>query len=317
MTTPDKLQGDEILLGDVADFLEMQLESTDWIIDPFLPAGGRMLLYGETGEGKSQLAMTAAFAVLQGHKFLQEYQCSKGPVVYIQADMPMQEWYERLEINTRALTSMKGLKHVFYPAGLDIIAEAKNSHSQLAEFIREATPKLVVVDVLSETHRLDENDNGVPGPVYRAWHAVVGPGAGILFVHHEKKPQGDFRHNKYAFSGAHKWLDLSSSSWRVFPKKNKTEIWLENPKAARNAPRMDQMRLERTPELLMVKSVGEAVDAWLAKEIEYRRHPKEFLAREAQSLTRWAPGKALSRATVYRRLEHYSPVSEGETVSRA
>lgn len=294
-----QIDGSQSFGSSIDELLELELEHEEWVVDPFLPAGGRMLLYGETGVGKSQVAMTMALAVLQGLPFLDKFGTTRGNVCYIQADMPLVEWKERIQLSTKHLPTTSGFFQIFCAETLNILEEARHpERSQFREWIIEFGPKLVIVDVLSETHQEDENDNSVPGPVYNAWKKIVGTQAGILFVHHEKKP-AEYRNNKYSFSGAHKWLDLCSSSLRVSESRN--QIFLENPKAARNAARADKIALDRDPQTLLVRPAGKPVEVAFRQMMEAGKTKSEIVA-EVTDINKYKDG-IIPKTTAYRRFK--------------
>jgi len=300
----NSFDGSQNFGSSVDDVIGLELEHESWIVDPFLPAGGKMLLYGETGVGKSQIAMTMALACLQGAPFLGKFPTQRGNICYIQADMPLVEWKERLARSCSHLSDRSGFFQIYCAETLNILNEARRpDSSQFREWIIEFDPSLVIVDVLSETHQEDENDNSVPGPVYHAWRKIVGPKPGILFVHHEKKPS-EFRNNKYAFSGAHKWLDLCSSSLRVSESRN--VIYLENPKAARNAKRMEKLALRRDEETLLVYP-SKPVEAVFQQMVEQGKSIKEIVA-EVTNAHKYQDG-IMSQPTAYRKLKqmNYQP----------
>src|ERR1051325_9049035 len=82
-------------------YLEGELHSAVFpeplfLVDSLIPMGGLVMLHGPKTAGKTQLALTLGVAVATGTPFLGEYSCTKGRVLFVEADMPRKMLQDRV-----------------------------------------------------------------------------------------------------------------------------------------------------------------------------------------------------------------------------
>ena len=171
------------------DFLRLDDLKTDYIIPNLLPEVGRVALYGVAKRGKSFLALQVAFAVCQGIPFLGHEVVKPGPVLYLQFDTPPELWQERLKKLQNAGVSIPDNLYFIHPSTQPRRVNVLDGHQarEIHDMITAKLPALVVIDVLSKIHHLNENEAQDMKPVIGHLSTLC-QGRALLIVHHTAKP---------------------------------------------------------------------------------------------------------------------------------
>ena len=156
---------------------------TKWMVDELLPVGGIMLMAGDSGAGKTELAANLALAVVNGGEFLSR-KCEQGVVAWINLDEPVATFCDRM-----GALEMPDDQLVY--CGADSFDElaAGQEMAWLESLIEEAQPRIVFIDTLGRFLKIkDFNDYG---PFQRATDRlrpiIEKYGSTIVFLHHLKK----------------------------------------------------------------------------------------------------------------------------------
>lgn len=158
----------------------------DWIIKGMIPHAELMVVYGESGSGKSFLALDLAAAIVRGVDW-QELKVKKGRVVYICA-----EGVGGFRQRVRAYGKKHAIDLTEMPG---VIADAPNLASVddvnlLLKSLRTyGAADLVIVDTLSATMPgLNENSGEDVGKVLEHCKAIhKTTGALVMLIHHSGK----------------------------------------------------------------------------------------------------------------------------------
>lgn len=177
---------------DVNSYLGVTLPDHKWLIEGFIAKPSYVLLVGDGKSGKSTLAFQAALAVAHGVPFL-GMPCTKGRVLYIQCDVSEFTWQLMLHNFQRAGEDLSGDVFFVNPAKvahyLDVLT--KQTVDYLKAIRDSCNPDMVVLDVLCELHRSDEQDSTsmriVLNNILSVFHNV-----GLLIVHHSSKLNPDY-----------------------------------------------------------------------------------------------------------------------------
>ena len=171
------------------DFLRLEGLKTDYIIPQLLPEVGRVALYGVAKRGKSFLALQMAFSVCQGIPFLGYEVTKPGPVLYLQFDTPPELWQERLAKLRDASTAIPNNLYFVHPSTQPRRVNVLDGHQarEIHDMITATLPALVIIDVLSKVHRLNENEATDMKPVIDHLSTLCA-GRAMLIVHHTAKP---------------------------------------------------------------------------------------------------------------------------------
>lgn len=188
-----------------AELAQKEYEKPEFILDPYIPAGGIVLLWGDTSIGKSPVTWAMAKSIGQGTHYF-GLPCRQGKVLYLEMDTP------ELSIAPRVKKLSGGLpENVWWmfakPLGLPALSnEEREGLSQAQE---EIVPDVVFVNTLRKAHDLNDIESRTPKLVYSFFQKTF-PQAALVFVHHERKKGTDpnaIQHDKEGFSGSKHWLD--------------------------------------------------------------------------------------------------------------
>jgi RecA-family ATPase len=172
-------------------YLELPSSAETFLIDPLLPSGGAMLLYGDPKVGKSFAALQLAGALQSGESWL-GFATRKAKVVYVQLDTPRNVWQSRI----RDLLQKGAL------CELPLFADRETLDAwpfnilnpehliRLRESLQEVNPDLVIIDTLRESHSADENDSTEMQEAIAALVAATQPAA-LCLISHARKPSQD------------------------------------------------------------------------------------------------------------------------------
>jgi RecA-family ATPase len=171
-----------------SDYLALPRSAETWLIEPLLPVGGTMLLYGDPKVGKSYAALQLAISLATGSDWFSFRGRGSRQVVYIQLDTPRSLWADRVQ---RLRDSGLATDAVFFAdrETLDTWPfDILNIEHQilLSEALAKIKPDAVILDTLREAHRGDENDATDMQNVVSHLTAAVKPAALIMVAHGRK-----------------------------------------------------------------------------------------------------------------------------------
>lgn len=173
-------------------YLALPSSPATWLIDPLLPSGGAMLMYGDPKVGKSFAALQLMDAITTGKEWL-GFKTRKAKVVYLQLDTPRNVWQDRINqlYLKSAITDLSFLcadRESLNTWPFDIL---NPEHLLLLrDELRNHMPELVIVDTLRESHSADENDSTEMQAVVAALVAATQPSA-LCVISHARKPSQD------------------------------------------------------------------------------------------------------------------------------
>lgn len=181
-----------ILTG--SEYLSLPRSPETFLVEPLLPSGGALCLYGDPKVGKSFAAIQLALAIQGGKDWLGFPIRVNGNVAYIQLDTPRTVWAERLD-KLRATGLQVESIHLADRESLRTwpfdIFNPEHFHTLQSELAR-IKPVAVIIDTLKETNQLEENSNTEGQKVIAALTAATQPAAMIL-VHHGRKPNAEYQ----------------------------------------------------------------------------------------------------------------------------
>lgn len=186
-------------------YIDLPAPATPWLVDKLIPVGGLVNLYGRQKGGKSFLAMQLALALALGHTEWLGRTLPGIPtkVLYVQLDTPRSLWQDRFKnLREAGVIIPDGSSFVNTPSEYPYQMEDKESapypfdilqpshQNWLKEKVSLNKPELVILDILREVHRGDENDAGHMQQVLAQLDLACRPAA-ILMISHGKKPPSD------------------------------------------------------------------------------------------------------------------------------
>lgn len=232
-----------MIYAPIEDFLAIEVPESLYIVDPIIPLGSDVIIYGDTGVGKSMVGLTLAAAVAQGKPFLGTFPVMESSVLYVQLDMPVYEWQERLQTTTgyfplEDYTNPFTMLH-FDKGEFDIMSPSDEQKHQIAEALDQHNPALIIMDVIADAHTMDEVSGATPKRYYRACRKLFGPEVSMVHVHHQRKSQAgaDNQGNpKHSASGHHAFVDPCSAALQINEAADNAieDIWVNFAKNPRN-----------------------------------------------------------------------------------
>lgn len=191
MVAPDRYR---FVTGDA--YLGLPTAEQTWVIEPLIPAGGLVNIYGKPKEAKKSwmglnmaLAITNGWDDLMGHFPVRTW----GPVAYLQVDTPRSLWMPRFELLKRGgydLSVLYLADPELVPYPLDLLDEEGRHTDILIEMVAEAfgdtAPLVVFIDTLREVHSGDEDKSTVMRNVIARLRAAF-MGSAIVLISHSRK----------------------------------------------------------------------------------------------------------------------------------
>lgn len=225
-------------------------EAEDEIIgEGILPAGGGLILAGESGDGKSLLRLELGIHLALGKDWAGLKIPQRRRVLIIQTENTQRQEAYRLR------RMLLGLGLTYHDIG-DLLLFSDPRHrfnlakskdeSQLTDIISQSQAEVVIYDPLTSFHSVNENDNVA---IRNVLDTITGInrtlGVTAIVVHHFGKP-GDATSNAYRTRGASSIKDWADTLVTLIRKKHehKTLRLLEFVKV-RNGPEPKPILLER------------------------------------------------------------------------
>lgn len=175
-TPPDALVPDPGIVGrhassavDWAELWRHDPTSTDWLLEPLLPRGRGIATYSPAKAGKSLLSLDASAKVATGRRCLDQPPGPPRSVLYIDAEMTLDDLRERLE--DMGYGPSDDLTHLHYHVLPDLPPlDTPHGGAELAELAAAYEAELVVLDTVAAVVSGDENS----ADTYRAYWSCTG-----------------------------------------------------------------------------------------------------------------------------------------------
>ena len=171
----------------IAEYLSLPHPDHNWLISGIIAKPTYVLLLGDGKSGKSTLALQMSLAVANGIPFM-GFPTRKGRVLYLQCDVSDFTWRLMLSNFKTNGESLQGNVFLVNPLKshpyLDVLS--KTTLDYLKEIRDSCHPDMVVLDVLCEFHRSDEQDATSMRIILNLLLKVF-EGTGLLIVHHTSK----------------------------------------------------------------------------------------------------------------------------------
>ncbi len=285
-----------VVMGGI-DFMDREITTPPYIIEPFLPMGGLALLHGKRGIGKSFLGTTIMEAVCKGDPLFGVFPTTKGRVLYVQLDMTDSVFQDRL--------CQAGDFYRF--EGWDVLVGVANmmKANRTTDWVQKVhlkRPDLIIIDTLRKAHHWSENESDTPSKFLTKIRELFGA-ITIIMIHHDKKtsenggvPQDEM------FRGSGAWLDDMDLGLHIIKKRD--GLWVEFSKV-RTCPEIEPIAVKLDiPNMRLMpaneKSVSAASRARAAARVFIKDSPKA----EPSEVYEFLVGKGFSKPTASRAKEY-------------
>ncbi len=183
--------GPRVVSIDTDDFIRMDLPERKELLSPWLPEQGLAMVHAERGIGKTYFALSCAYAVATGGKFLKFQAPSPRRVLYIDGEMPATAMQERLMQLKLSQPADEVLLRIITP---DLQPKDQGSINlsdpvfQSALRLEVESADLIVIDNISTLVRGGkENESESWLPVQEWALRQRAEGRSVLWVHHSGK----------------------------------------------------------------------------------------------------------------------------------
>ena len=177
---------------DIGDFVTMDFPPREMMLGPVLPTQGLAMVYAPRGLGKTYFALSFAYAVASGGKFLDWHAPEPRRVLYIDGEMPAALMKERLiQITDGAASDIMhtGYLRIVTPQlQKDVTPDISTYEGQAMINALAADADLIVLDNLASLHLAGSENEGDSWLAVQSW--LIGlrnSGRSVLIVHHSGK----------------------------------------------------------------------------------------------------------------------------------
>jgi len=178
LNTPDKVINWQ---AEPIDLAEATPRPVEWLVKDLIPARHATNLYGDSGTGKSLIALYLALCVIEGIPFLNFPTTKRGKVLYLDLELDAEihtlRWWA-IARGAGYTTPPKGLRYVRWTQGLI------GHEGELWELIEQEQPALLIVDSFGKaTGKPLDPDLAIA--LYNLFDALPVP---VLVIDHTAKP---------------------------------------------------------------------------------------------------------------------------------
>ena len=231
------------------ELLERDDEPFGWLAQDLLPEAGVSMLPGDSGCGKTWLALDLALAISSGRQFLNHFETLPGRVLYVDLESGPRRMKARLAQLRRPDDVPELIEFAFFGESLGL--EKETNAEQFAAFVEAKAPRLLIIDPLRGAHGADENDSTSARKVVRCLRGLAErTGYAVLVLHHERKPSANTSNRQgQGIRGSSDWKAGMDSVLSV-SRKEPDVILVEHSKS-RDCPEQPDFRvklnLDETP----------------------------------------------------------------------
>jgi RecA-family ATPase len=175
-------------------YLQLPRQPSLWIVEPLLPMGGSLNIYGKAKAGKSLATLQLASCISDDTKgeFLGFPIHTHGKVLYLQMDTSRSIWMSDVENCIEDVQAnfdnVAFVDKEMAPRPFDLRGEGFNYLKAACQVIN---PLVVVVDTIRKCHDGDENDSGQMKQIMEKIQIAIAPAA-LIIVSHARKDNPNF-----------------------------------------------------------------------------------------------------------------------------
>lgn len=241
------------------DLLELPRENSPPLIDRVCYFKTPILITGQTGIGKSDVALALAFAVASGGLFLQEWPVAGAHrVLYIQSENTFRNLQDRIQRmphdwSGRRIQAQGNIFILGNNGGLQLSGPLLNKNGgpnpialKIKQKIEELKIEVAIFDPLSSYHGADENDNAQMRLVLDFILTFICNGSNVtpVIIHHHGKGNRE-RSGSYQSRGASAVSDWAGAHLSLTWAKGKKGLVKADWVKLRDFPRPDPITLRR------------------------------------------------------------------------
>ena len=180
------------MLQTVGEFLAEKENREPCLIEPgLLPHGGKLILYGAPGVGKSLLVSQMGLEVASGIPWVGTMPTEQGRIIYIQCEIGRGQFRDRLRRQMRKYSIQQEM--VYVASSLTIrLARGDREFEEVYHKLEELHPSLLILDPQYKLYGGDENSNTDIKAFYNMIDWVASNiGCSVVLVSHNRKARYD------------------------------------------------------------------------------------------------------------------------------
>lgn len=187
-----KYQSPEYATITVEDLYKKEYPQENWIIDKFLPVNGIVMFSGDSGVGKSWLALEIVRAIGNNDIFLDHFEIktSNVPILVIDKENGARRIQARLK--SLGVPATKKVHFLVYPEKFTL--ENQEFMDSVGNFIIAEKIGIVILDSFIDVLIGNENYSGDTALIFNALRSISTNTCWVL-LHHEVKPVPKFTPN--------------------------------------------------------------------------------------------------------------------------
>ncbi|UVT21131.1 MAG: AAA family ATPase [Nitrospira sp.] len=210
-----------------AKIMESELAPVEWVIEPVIAKGDRVIIYGEYGSMKSWLLLDMGLHIAAGEHWLNQFKVpSPARVLYLDEEMnsrTLQRRIRRLGIERNFRASDIPFAHLSQ-VGITFNADGAG---QLLEALNQSQfdPDIIIIETLRRVIVGSENEAESVGAFWRNLQPLRVSGKTIIISHHMRKPNPNgWDDNRHRASGSTDILAGADSGFAVMRKGNALQV---------------------------------------------------------------------------------------------
>lgn len=208
-------EAEGLVLIDATELLNKPFQKPEYVVDQIIPRGMLCILTGDSGSGKTALALHIAIAIATRQLVAERFEIAQDsrPVLYINGEMGADTLAAYLHALRPAFSADIPEGRLWFE-GTDGLSTQEFAHGMearaaLEEYVNQRKPSLVVFDTTMALFEVDENVKAVVRPVMRWLKTLTNSGASVLIVHHLRKISKLSNSPKERVSGSRDWINAA------------------------------------------------------------------------------------------------------------
>ena len=185
------------------DFLAQDIPSVEYYVTGLMQKKGKSMVSANTNVGKSIFVQNLALSIATGDGlFLNQFECAKAKVLYIDLEMGKSALKDRFE--KMAKDQVVENLYVLYQPSMNLLDEVEQK--RLEKWIEDTQVNVVILDPLGNAWSGDEKDQVAVSQLTAYFNRLIDKyDIALLIVHHWRKATKEFKSGGQMMAGSYRW----------------------------------------------------------------------------------------------------------------